>query len=298
MNGFLNILKPPAMTSSDVVVRARRAFHGDKVGHAGTLDPEAAGVLPVMIGGATRLFDYLSDKIKTYHAVVTFGESTDTEDAQGTVLERGENYPSLESVEQALRDYCGRRTQTPSAFSAVKVNGKRLYQLARSGEAVAVPEREVEIYSVDGIAQLSETSFRFAVSCGKGTYIRTICDDLGKALLCPAHMSYLVRTESGVFNTENAVTLEQLAEKAERGEQGELLLPPDMPFSALARLDIPDENLFSVANGCPLPADKAESGAEGELRRAYANGIFAGLMHRTQSGWRFAALIDQTGLRK
>ncbi|MDD2647841.1 MAG: tRNA pseudouridine(55) synthase TruB [Eubacteriales bacterium] len=295
MNGFLNILKPPAMTSSDVVMRARKAFYGDKAGHAGTLDPEAAGVLPVMIGGATRLFDYLTDKRKTYVAVVTFGESTDTQDAQGAVIERGENYPSLHAVEKALSDYCGKRSQTPSAFSAVKVGGKRLYQLARSGENVFVPSREVEIYSAGEVSQLSEVSFRFSVSCGKGTYIRTICDDLGKALGCPAHMSYLIRTQSGAFTSETAVTLEELSEKAERGEQGSLLLPPDMPFSALGRIDIPETNIFAVANGCPLPNNAG--GEDGELRRAYARGIFAGLMRLSSSGWRFAALIDQTGLR-
>ena len=281
MNGFFNIWKPTGMSSAAVVAVMRRLTGEKRTGHAGTLDPEAAGVLPIMTGKATRLFDYLVDKEKEYEAVCAFGSSTDTQDATGTALETGTDYPDLETVREKAQELTGEIRQRPSMYSAIKVGGKPLYVRARKGESIEVPERTVTVYSIDVTGEEPDHGAALRVRCGKGTYIRTLCDDLGKKCGCPAHMRSLIRTRSGVFTKETAITLEEARELAAEGRLAERMLLPDHPLGHLKKAEIPEKYAKQVAAGAKIPAGalRKETG-ENENLRVYLNGEFWGIMHR------------------
>lgn len=225
MNGFLNILKPPGMTSAAVVGYVRRMTGEKRVGHAGTLDPEAAGVLPIMIGRAARLFDYLVDKEKTYVAECAFGAATDTQDATGKIIATGENYPDFSAVQEAAKQLVGDIEQRPSIFSAIKQEGKPLYERARDGENVEAPVRIVHVESIELHEETPDHGVRMTIRCGRGTYIRSICDDLGKLTGCPAHMRFLLRAQSGVFTLDSAMTMEEAAAYQAQGTLQTHLLP-------------------------------------------------------------------------
>lgn len=281
MNGFYNILKPPGMSSAAVVAVMRRLTGEKRTGHAGTLDPEAAGVLPIMTGKATRLFDYLVDKEKEYEAVCAFGASTDTQDATGTVLETGDRYPDLDTVREKAQALTGEIVQRPSAFSAIKVGGKPLYVRARKGEDVEVPERTVTVHSIEVTGEEPGHGVSLRIRCGRGTYIRTICDDLGKLCGCPAHMRSLVRTRSGVFTTETGITLEEARALAAEGRLAEKMLAPDWPIQHLRRVDIPAGFAKQTAAGAKIPAAGiVEDAAEEDNLRVYLAGRFWGIMRR------------------
>lgn len=219
MDGILNVLKPPGMTSHDVVSFARRLFKVKRIGHTGTLDPGVAGVLILCIGKATRLVEYILETGKAYRSELTLGITTDTQDVFGTVLEKKEEFLlDYCLVEKTLKEFEGKIRQIPPMYSAVRHQGKKLYELARIGEEVERQEREVEIKSLkllgyqDYVEQglVSGSKIIFEVECSKGTYIRTLCADIGKRLGCGAHMSHLVRTKVGKFSLERAWTLEEL----------------------------------------------------------------------------------------
>ena len=281
MNGFFNIWKPTGMSSAAVVAVMRRLTGEKRTGHAGTLDPEAAGVLPIMTGKATRLFDYLVDKEKEYEAVCAFGSSTDTQDATGTALETGTDYPDLATVREKAQELTGEIRQRPSMYSAIKVGGKPLYVRARKGESIEVPERTVTVYSIDVTGEEPDHGAALRVRCGKGTYIRTLCDDLGKKCGCPAHMRSLVRTRSGVFTKETAITLEEARELAAEGRLAERMLLPDHPLGHLKKAEIPEKYAKQVAAGAKIPAGALrEETGENENLRVYLNGEFWGIMHR------------------
>ena len=281
MNGFFNIWKPTGMSSAAVVAVMRRLTGEKRTGHAGTLDPEAAGVLPIMTGKATRLFDYLVDKEKEYEAVCAFGSSTDTQDATGTALETGTDYPDLETVREKAQELTGEIRQRPSMYSAIKVGGKPLYVRARKGESIEVPERTVTVYSIDVTGEEPDHGAALRVRCGKGTYIRTLCDDLGKKCGCPAHMRSLVRTRSGVFTKETAITLEEARELAAERRLTERMLLPDHPLGHLKEAEIPGKYAKQVAAGAKIPAGALrEETGENENLRVYLNGEFWGIMHR------------------
>ena len=281
MNGFFNIWKPTGMSSAAVVAVMRRLTGEKRTGHAGTLDPEAAGVLPIMTGKATRLFDYLVDKEKEYEAVCAFGSSTDTQDATGTALETGTDYPDLETVREKAQELTGEIRQRPSMYSAIKVGGKPLYVRARKGESIEVPERTVTVYSIDVTGEEPDHGAALRVRCGKGTYIRTLCDDLGKKCGCPAHMRSLIRTRSGVFTKETAITLEEARELAAEGRLAERMLLPDHPLGHLKKAEIPEKYAKQVAAGAKIPAGALrEETGENENLRVYLSGEFWGIMHR------------------
>lgn len=282
MNGFFNILKPTGMSSAAVVAVMRRLTGEKRVGHAGTLDPEAAGVLPIMTGKAARLFDYLADKEKEYIAVCAFGSRTDTQDATGEVLETGDSYPDRETVLRAASELTGEIRQVPSMYSAIKVGGKPLYMRARKGETVAVPERTVHIESIEILRDMPDHGVEIRVRCGRGTYIRTLCEDLGKRCGCPAHMRSLLRTRSGAFAISDALTPEEAGRLAAAGELTERILPPDYPLGHLPRTDVPAAMGKRVANGARIPLDGwNHSGIrEGEVTRIYLNDCFWGLAVR------------------
>lgn len=276
-HGFLNILKPPGMTSARVVGVARRLAGGAKVGHAGTLDPEAAGVLPLMLGKAARLFDYMQDKQKAYVAEVAFGCATDTQDAQGVVTERGGCAPDRVALEALLPRFTGEIAQRPPMYSALKQNGHRLYDLARQGKTVDVPARPATVYSLTLRSMAPRNGALLDVACAKGFYVRTLCHDLGQAAGCPAHMRFLLRTRSGPFTLENAVTLEELAQAAEAGALQSLLLPMETVLARFARAEVPARYRKPFHNGVPLPfglfPELAQGPvAEGEPVRLYCDG--------------------------
>ena len=287
MNGFLNLLKPAGMTSAACVGAIRRLTGEKRVGHAGTLDPDAAGVLPIMIGRATRLFDVLTDKEKTYVAEAAFGCATDTQDASGTVTATGTAYPDIGAVRAAAQSLVGETEQRPSIYSAIHRDGKRLYELAREGRQVEAPTRVVHIESIDVMRAMPDHGFLMRVVCGRGTYIRSICEDLGRLCGCPAHMRFLLREKSGFFSLDTAVTLEEARAAAENGTLPSLLLPMDAPLGHLPRTDAPASLAKAVRNGAQLPASLTDT-AEGGTVRVYLNDRFWGIAIREadQLAWR------------
>jgi len=285
MNGFLNILKPPGMTSAAVVAVVKRLTGEKRVGHAGTLDPEAAGVLPVMIGRAARLFDYLVDKEKAYVAEAAFGYATDTQDATGTVIEAGTDYPTFDEVRQAARQLEGDIWQRPSMYSAIKQGGVPMYERARRGETVEVPLRQVHVESITLHEETPNHGVLMTVRCGRGTYIRSICDDLGKLTGCPAHMRFLLRSQSGVFTLDTAMTIEEAEQHRLAGTLAENLLPLDWPIQHIARVDVPAYLSKQVVNGVKLPVKRVTSAretAEGQPVRVYLNDQFWGIAAREE----------------
>ena len=283
MNGFLNILKPPGMTSAAVVAVVKRLTGEKRVGHAGTLDPEAAGVLPIMIGRAARLFDYLVDKEKAYVAECAFGFETDTQDATGVVTCEGTSYPSLEAVRAAADQLQGDVWQRPGMYSAIKQGGVPMYERARRGETVEVPLRQVHIESITLQEERPNHGVLMTVRCGRGTYIRSICEDLGRMTGCPAHMRFLLRAQSGVFTLDTAMTLEEAAGYKEAGTLAEHLLPLDWPIAHIHRVDAPAFLHKQVVNGVKLPVKRVKQAAEvaeGQFVRVYLHGQFWGIAVR------------------
>lgn len=224
MNGFLNLYKPKGVSSARVLNAVKRSLKGETVGHMGTLDPLADGVLPVAIGKSTRLFDYLLDKDKEYVATVAFGFSTDSYDLEGEITRRCDVLPSDAEVEAACKKLTGDIMQIPPIYSAKCVNGKRSYELARKGVAVELPPKKVTVKSIRVLDKISESEYKIKIVCGGGTYIRAIARDLG--LLCGtvATMTSLTRTASGIFRIENSVTAEEFTSAAYKSA---LLVPPD-----------------------------------------------------------------------
>ena len=289
MNGFLNVLKPPGMSSAAVVGFVKRMAGEKHVGHAGTLDPEAAGVLPVMLGRATRLFDYLVDKEKSYVAECAFGASTDTQDAQGTVLETGNRIPDLAQVRAACLQLTGDIVQRPSVYSAIKVGGKPLYARARKGEDVEAPERVVHIQRMETVRAMPENGVLLAIDCGRGTYVRTLCDDLGRLTGCPAHMRFLLRTRSGAFTIEQTLTLEEIEGYAKTGCLSEHLIPMDAPLQHLPAVRLPEQMRRSVLNGAKFTAPPDIP--SGVPVRAYLEDLFLGIVCRERDTMIWKVLI-------
>lgn len=279
MEGVVNLLKPPGMTSSDAVTDIRRLFGIKRVGHTGTLDPGAAGVLPICVGRATRLFDYLVDKQKEYIAQIHFGAATDTQDSYGTVTERCERIVLPEEVMAALPRFTGDIGQVAPMYSAVRVDGKKLYQLARRGEETPEVRREVTIYSLELLAQDGENRFLIKMNCSKGTYVRRVCADIGAALGVSAHMAFLLRTRSGNFAIEDAYTLAELARMKEEGRLAEAVVPIEAALSMLgeARLALTEYEARLLVNGAQIAHPSLEGYAQETPLRAYANGEFVGV---------------------
>ena len=215
MDGVLNIRKEKGYTSFDVVAKLRGILHMKKIGHTGTLDPEAEGVLPVVLGKATKLVDLLTEKQKTYEALLHLGLETDTQDMTGTVLEEKPVEVTEEDVEAVIREFVGEYQQIPPMYSALKVDGKKLYELAREGKTVERKARTVHFYEID-IKEINLPYVRFSVTCSKGTYIRTLCHDIGQKLGCGGCMEELLRTRSGNFVWEDSMTLAQVEEAVKK----------------------------------------------------------------------------------
>ncbi|ADD02448.1 tRNA pseudouridine synthase B [Thermoanaerobacter mathranii subsp. mathranii str. A3] len=214
MEGILNILKPPGMTSHDVVDFIRKIYNTRKVGHTGTLDPDAAGVLPVCVGGATKFVSYLVEQDKRYRFEITFGFSTDTLDKSGKIIKSGPvRFLKEKELRQVLREFEGKIKQIPPIYSAKKIKGKKLYEYAREGKIIDIPPIEVTIYNIDLVEYESPYQVLIDVKCSKGTYVRALVRDICEKLNMPGYMSMLIRTEVGAFRIEDAYTLEEIKEK-------------------------------------------------------------------------------------
>ena len=210
MQGFLNIYKDSGESSAKVVAHIKKLFRNKKVGHMGTLDPMACGILPIAVGKATRMFDYFLDKVKSYRAIFTFGYETDTLDALGEIINTHERIPTLDEVKNSTDKFVGEIEQLPPQFSAKNVNGVRAYQLARMGKNVVLSTKKVQITDFKCLSQISENSFEFEITCGSGTYIRSLCRDLAYELGTFATMTFLERTNSGVFNIDSSIKAKEL----------------------------------------------------------------------------------------
>jgi tRNA pseudouridine55 synthase len=289
MQGFLNINKPAGLTSHDVVARVRRlAGKGVKVGHAGTLDPAATGVLPVALGQATRLIEHLADARKGYGGLVRLGVTTATDDAEGEVIASAPLPPLTdEQVEAAVAPLRGAIMQTPPIYSALHHEGKRLYELARAGQQVELAPRPITIHRLDW-AWAGPDTLSIEVECGKGAYIRSLARDIGAALGCGAHLAALERTFVGPFALADATALDELL--AEPGRLPGLLLPPETAVLGWPVLTLHAEDARRVRNG--LPVSLAEAGGpqdEAQPLRARAHGPDGGLlalMRRDGELWR------------
>lgn len=257
MDGILPLWKPKGLTSHDCVMKMRRIFQMKKIGHTGTLDPDAEGVLPICLGQATKIVPFLTDTKKTYIAACSLGRTTETEDATGATVEEivVEYPPSIEEIEAVLEQFNGEIVQIPPMYSAVKVNGRKLYEYARANETVERPERTVFIESLRIVPhELSGPNcFGLEIVCSKGTYIRTLCVDIGKMLGFPAHMAALERTKTGEFEKTNAITFEMLEEAKENGTLNKLLQSIERGVTHLPVIQVDNETKIRVKFGQKLP---------------------------------------------
>lgn len=260
MNGILPLWKERGMTSHDCVFKVRKILKMKKVGHTGTLDPGVDGVLPICLGTATRLAEYITDAGKTYEAVISIGRSTTTEDAEGDIVE--ENLTpkrfSREDLQAVFAKLTGTITQTPPMYSAVKVNGRKLYEYARAGQTVERPSREVNIYEIEllskeDVFEGEEVTFSVRIRCGKGTYIRTLAVQMGELLGYPAHMALLTRVMSGSYERAQCVTLAELQALADEGRLDEVIRPLETALVDFPQEEITAKNMKQIKNGMQLP---------------------------------------------
>lgn len=262
INGIINLKKEAGMTSHDAVFKLRKILYEKKIGHGGTLDPDVVGVLPIAVGKATRVIEYMTEAGKIYRGQICLGYSTTTEDASGECLETTPvSDVAVEEVDLALRSFIGEITQIPPMYSAVKVNGKRLYEYARAGQIVERPERHVTIYDFKRTSLLEFKDdccyFDFEVACSKGTYIRTLSVDLGKKLGYASHMSYLEREASAGLRLENALTLAEIADKVAL-EEFSFLLPVEYGVMDLPRVDLTEDQKIEISFGRKIALDRKD----------------------------------------
>ncbi len=257
VNGILNIYKEAGMTSHDVVFKLRKILQTKKIGHGGTLDPDVTGVLPIAVGKATRVIEYMTEAGKVYEGQVTLGFSTETEDASGAVVASTpvENAPTTPEIDAAMADFVGEITQIPPMYSAVKVNGRKLYKYARAGETVERPERKI---TISEFARTSEpifdaanglVNFDFRVVCSKGTYVRTLAVDLGAKLGYASHMSYLQRTASAGLTIDKAFKLSEIEQLKAEDRLDEAFLPIEYGVSDLEKVELTPEQVSEIGFG-------------------------------------------------
>lgn len=253
MNGILCVNKPAGFTSFDVVAKLRGILRERRLGHGGTLDPMATGVLPVFVGTATRACDIMPDNTKSYRAGFRFGETTDTQDVTGEVLTRSDTAVGEDALRAVISEFIGDIMQLPPMYSAVQVNGQRLYDLARKGVEVEREPRPITVYGID-LVSYDEASREGAldISCGKGTYIRTIINDIGERLGCGGVMTSLVRTSSGGFTLADCFAFEQIQQARDEDRLAELILPTERVFAKLPRIVLGEAQTRMYRNGVKL----------------------------------------------
>lgn len=292
MDGILNVNKPAGMTSYGVVAAVKRLTGQRRVGHAGTLDPDATGILPVCLGKATRIVEFFMSAVKVYVAEIELGACTDTYDAAGEITSRGDaSSLTREDVETALDGFRGIIEQTPPMYSALKHQGRPLYDLAREGVTVERASRRVTIHRLE-LLEWRFPLLKIEVECSKGTYIRSLAHDLGQRLGCGAYLKMLERTRYGIFDIEHAVTLEQVRETSEGGGLEGLLFPIDAALGGMVRVDVDEAEETALKQGKPMTKElenEPDTGPFHHYRRAYNQaGEFIAILHRDKDAglWR------------
>lgn len=295
MFGILNVYKPKGMTSHDVVSFIRRTFQMKRVGHTGTLDPDAEGVLPILMGKATKLSDLVMAEEKRYAARVRLGVVTDTDDLSGTVLETKNVAVTETELIQAVQSFAGEIEQVPPMYSAIKVNGQKLYQLARKGIVTQRSPRKITVFSLD-VSNFNGTSFDLAVHCSKGTYIRALCRDIGEKLGTGAAMESLLRTQSGIFCLGNSHTLEEIELAAKNGTAEQLLISPDEALSGLKLVQADEASAAKLKNGIRLRPEQLHicDFCENELFRIYSGGELLCILKVMKDGSQFVLAMDKS----
>ncbi|MXQ54911.1 tRNA pseudouridine(55) synthase TruB [Shimazuella alba] len=271
LHGIIPVWKPKGMTSHDVVSRIRRLAGQKRVGHTGTLDPEVEGVLPICLGQATRLVEYIQNLPKRYQGTMTVGIATDTEDQTGKIVEQVDDIPKTFPLDDVAQAFQGEMEQVPPMYSAVKIKGERLYELARKGLVTERPSRRVTIYQLD-IQQVESDAYpilAFDVTCSKGTYVRTLCVDIGKSLGYPAHMSKLIRVQSGPFQTADCYTLEELGLAKEEGTFAQTLVAMGEAMCHLPAIVVNQEDGQRVLDGSIFEWDETVKVSASNLVRIY-----------------------------
>lgn len=279
MNGILLVDKPADWTSNDVVVKLKGALHERRIGHSGTLDPMATGLLVVFVGRATRAVEFAEAHDKRYIAGLRLGLVTDTQDISGTVLESRDADVSAAELRPALARFIGEQEQVPPMYSAIKVNGRRLYDIARSGGEVERKARKIKISRIDIVGR-KNGDYLLGISCSKGTYIRALCNDIGAALGCGGCMSSLRRVAAGEFSVDSAHTLEEVIAAAEEGEAESLLLPVDSLFKSLPTFEVDEPREKRIRNGSEI---KTPYLLDGEYRVYSKSGEFL-MLGRVKDG--------------
>ncbi|MCI8890351.1 MAG: tRNA pseudouridine(55) synthase TruB [Eubacterium sp.] len=281
MNGIINVYKEKGYTSHDVIAKLRGICHQKKIGHTGTLDPDAQGVLPVCLGSATKVCGMLTDQDKVYEAVLLLGVETDTQDSSGTILRKAEVTSSEAQIRQVISLFTGSIQQVPPMYSALKVNGKKLCDLAREGIEVERTPRQIQIYQIE-ILNICLPRVHLRVHCSKGTYIRTLCHDIGQTLGCGGCMEELLRTKVGIFKLQNAVKLAKIQELEADGRLDQILLSPDQLFCTYPKAVVTAAYSKMLANGNRLPRQAlvCSPGDEPSTRqklRVYMQDLFYGI---------------------
>lgn len=273
MDGIVTILKPPGLTSSNVVFDVRKIFQEKRAGHLGTLDPAAAGVLPVCLGRATRLFDILVDKDKEYVFECAFGTQTDTQDAYGAVVARDDRRVTESELRQILPEFLGGQMQAASIYSALKVDGRKMYDLARAGETIEPKVREICVHELELIEQTGENRFLLRAACSRGTYVRSLCESLAQRLGTIGYVPILLRTRSGPFTSECALTIAELETAKAEGRLMDALTSCEEAMSFLPELRLPAVRTIPTKNGLETHVRGLEDG----LVRAYGEREFLGI---------------------
>ncbi len=279
LNGIICINKPEGFTSFDVIAKMRGILKMKKLGHSGTLDPMATGVLPVFAGGATKAISIIPETGKSYRAGFRLGVVTDTYDMTGQILEEKNFNIQKKDVENSLATFCGKITQLPPMYSAVQVNGQRLYDLARKGIEVERPSREVEVTKLE-LLEFDEKNGTgtLEMSCSKGTYVRSVIHDMGWKLGCGAAMTALVRTFSNSFSIEECVTLEELEKYRDEDRLGEIVKPVEKMFFTLPKISLNEKKTAMYKNGVKLMLDRLKFPENSEMLRVYGfDGKFIGI---------------------
>ena len=276
-HGIINVYKEAGFTSHDVVAKLRGILKQKKIGHTGTLDPQAQGVLPVCLGKGTKLCDLLADHDKEYEAVLRLGITTDTQDMEGTILKESSVQVSEEEVRTCILSFQGEQQQVPPMYSALKVGGKKLYELAREGKTIERKPRPVVFYEIR-ILDMDLPLVRISVTCSKGTYIRTLCNDIGEKLGYGGAMEELLRTQSGNFTLEESMTLSQVEEAVANGTIGEKIVSIEDVLSMYPALICTPEGDRLLGNGNPVPEELVQGGSREEKVRMYkSSGNFTGI---------------------
>lgn len=268
-DGFINLNKPSGMTSHDAVNHVRRIFSTRKVGHAGTLDPAASGVLPIAVNRATKFIEYLADCDKSYRAEILFGVATDSGDLDGKIISRADDFfmPTIEELKASLKSFVGEIEQTPPKFSAIKIHGRKAYDLARKDIAFDMPSRRVKIYRLE-LVNLSNNTATIEIECGKGTYIRSLAIDLGERLNLPATLKNLTRLRVGDFDLNNALTLDDIKNIGAEG-----LLPIEDCLKHLPCFELDERRVKAFLNGLPTNVTAPDE----KFLRICAGGKFLGV---------------------